>query len=103
MRKNERHVWILQRHRVQIERIGKTHIERRAQAELLPHAYRQHSAMHEHRASLRRRSIEDRMYAVIVHVVSMHRWEKTDCIQTGSDVRTFRQRVDHSIRVETDG
>src|ERR1041385_1415323 len=72
VRHNEAHLWIGEGDRMQVEWIGKSHVEWRPQPEFLTDSDRQHAAMDKDRAAVRRSPVEQRLDPGIMHGESMH-------------------------------
>src|ERR1700745_2469465 len=103
MRDYESNLRISKRHLVNVDWIGKAHVKRRRQTELLSEADAQHAAMYEgDGARASRQKIQQRRDAVILNRVAMHGRKETQAVDMPApdctlDVssRRGRHRIHH--------
>src|SRR5215472_7206336 len=105
MRNHEAEPFVGERHRVEINRIGESHIEMRGKTELAPNANRQNAAVDEHQSAwLPSHDLQDRRDALVANAETVHRRKETDRMQpapceclTDAVHRACRSRVYHEV------
>ena len=93
---------------MQLQRVGESHVEGRGESQLLADAYRQHAAMHEHRAPAGVcRRLNHGFGASVRHRVAVHPREQANGVQPAAQrdlhalQRAFFQRVHHEEAEKT--
>ena len=111
MRHYESNLREAKRHRVQIDRIGEPHVERRRQAERFANADAQHAAVNESgSARMRGKQFEQCRDAVVLDGIAMHGRKKAERVNVTARERGFhlgggagRGRIHHHVSVESLG
>src|SRR5579864_848379 len=93
MRHYESNVRISQSDRVKIDGIGKPHVERRWQTELLANTDTENAAVHEsHLGRFRGNDVEQRGHAIVLDGVTMHGGEETQRVHVPAGKRLLGLR-----------